>query len=179
MFLITSGCLRSRSGRWEGYIRQTSVLINPKMWAVWESDPGPGCTGFTASGDRTTRVTRVYCSTRCLGTIQAQPRTYEECSGRGLVGRRRGWGEAWAGNRQAARTSSEQPCLLLEMVFVLRHPAVSVVIFHNIAACVGTLTIRVAPHKREKKALIYILPPAMLPAFLFMWPCSPFAHPDT
>lgn len=46
---------------------------------------------------------------------------------------------------------SEPPALLGRNLFVLRHPAVSIVFSHNTMTLSGTLTIRVAPHKGTRE----------------------------
>ena len=87
-------------------------LGNPFWPGLWVSGY------FTKSrADRTTAVTRVYCSTRCWGAIQTPPGSCEEGNGGGV------WGERErtlrTQDRGRAGQAGRQPSLLFGMLFVL------------------------------------------------------------
>lgn len=112
-----------------------------------------------------------------------------------IMGRSEGCGEGGRGQGepgQAEQSWGPAGCqaasLLLEMVFVLWHPPVSIVVSHNSMACFSSLAIRVASHHRHKRSLwmTFFLHKRSLPfysgclvslacpdmSFLFMWPFS-------
>lgn len=146
---------------------------------VWEINRDQGCRSAAilqrAGADRTTTVTRVYCSARCLGAIQTQVGSCEE-TGRGGVREqgRQQWGPGAGARAGCAGWLGGCLPFSFEMMFVLWHPAVSIVISHNIIACFVTLTIRVASHKRIKRNPGFTFSPqkCCLP-FYFMLPCFP------
>lgn len=151
-------------------------LSLPRCGVVWGNNSSLGCRSVVllqraGRGNRTTRVTCDYCSTRCRGAIQDQGGPREETGG--------GW--AWGGartGRKLGRGRSSSLSLLFEMMFVLWHSAASIVISHNIMGRLAPWPAGWLLIKGKKKPWIYSLPSETFPCL--STPCGHvfLAYPD-
>ena len=119
-----------------------SVVIFTESWG-WQDHHSHLCLSFN----------------QVSGAIQDQPGSCEETVRGGV----------WGGERTVRTRGRGRDCLpslLFKMMFALWHPATSIVISHNIMACLAPWPSGWPLIKWKKKLLIYTFPSETLPAFL-------------
>lgn len=128
-----------------------------------------------AGADRTTTAVRVYCSARCERAIRAETGSREETGQARGVGRAGGRGQCGARECGLAGLPGGLLSCPVWDLFVLRHPAGSIVMSHNTGPAQHPSIIRVASlikGRKQSPDLHFFLQKRSRP-FHSAWPCFP------